>query len=134
MTTSGLNLQGTSQEPNLANLSVMASSPSVEEDPPSDSKLEDKSENKMATSKPVLLREEDDDGLRATDDASVRSGEDVLALQDLDPVLNLKMHLVNNVSRHLLVIFRANVSNRAVLGWRVRNIPTHCKAVRADEI
>lgn len=24
-------------------------------------------------------------------------GEDILALQDLDPVLNMKMHLVNNV-------------------------------------
>lgn len=25
-------------------------------------------------------------------------GEDILALQDLDPALNMKMHLVNNVS------------------------------------
>lgn len=33
-------------------------------------------------------------------DAQVASGdgEDILALQDLDPVLNMKMHLVNNVS------------------------------------
>lgn len=35
-----------------------------------------------------------DDG----DVASVRKGEDLLALQDLDPALNAKMHLVNNVS------------------------------------
>lgn len=26
-------------------------------------------------------------------------GEDILALQDLDPALNMKMHLVNNVRR-----------------------------------
>jgi len=26
------------------------------------------------------------------------SGEDILALQDLDPAMNRKMHLVNNVS------------------------------------
>lgn len=30
-------------------------------------------------------------------DGSVHSGEDLLALQDLDPALNAKMHLVNNV-------------------------------------
>jgi hypothetical protein len=27
----------------------------------------------------------------------VREGEDILALQDIDPALNAKMHLVNNV-------------------------------------
>lgn len=37
------------------------------------------------------------DSLRA-DDASIRTGEDVLGLQDTDPALNMKMHLVNNVS------------------------------------
>jgi hypothetical protein len=31
-------------------------------------------------------------------DGSSLKGEDVLALQDLDPALNMKMHLVNNVS------------------------------------
>lgn len=30
--------------------------------------------------------------------SSVSKGEDILALQDLDPALNAKMHLVNNVS------------------------------------
>lgn len=30
--------------------------------------------------------------------SSLRKGEDILALQDLDPALNAKMHLVNNVS------------------------------------
>lgn len=30
--------------------------------------------------------------------SSVNKGEDILALQDLDPALNAKMHLVNNVS------------------------------------
>lgn len=37
----------------------------------------------------------------AVDEGSLRvdllKGEDILALQDLDPALNLKMHLVNNV-------------------------------------
>lgn len=36
--------------------------------------------------------------VRGTDGSSSHEGEDVLALQDLDPVLNMKMHLVNNVS------------------------------------
>ncbi|KAH6604935.1 hypothetical protein Trco_006642 [Trichoderma cornu-damae] len=34
--------------------------------------------------------------LRNADGSSLRSGEDILALQDLDPALNMKMHLVNN--------------------------------------
>lgn len=38
------------------------------------------------------------DDLRNADGSSIQGGEDVLALQDLDPALNLKMHLVNNVS------------------------------------
>lgn len=29
---------------------------------------------------------------------SVQSGEDILGRQDMDPVMNMKMHLVNNVS------------------------------------
>lgn len=31
-------------------------------------------------------------------DGSSMRGEDILSLQDLDPALNMKMHLVNNVS------------------------------------
>ncbi|KAM6482198.1 MFS general substrate transporter [Trichoderma sp. SZMC 28011] len=34
--------------------------------------------------------------LRNADGSSLRSGEDILSLQDLDPALNMKMHLVNN--------------------------------------
>ncbi len=34
--------------------------------------------------------------LRGADGSSLK-GEDLLALQDLDPALNMKMHLVNNV-------------------------------------
>ncbi|PON25999.1 hypothetical protein TGAM01_v204943 [Trichoderma gamsii] len=34
--------------------------------------------------------------VRNADGSSLRSGEDILALQDLDPALNMKMHLVNN--------------------------------------
>lgn len=30
---------------------------------------------------------------------SIGEGQDVLALQDIDPALNAKMHLVNNVRR-----------------------------------
>lgn len=38
-------------------------------------------------------------GIRGTVHDAIASGgaEDVLALQDLDPALNMKMHLVNNV-------------------------------------
>ena len=32
---------------------------------------------------------------------SMREGQDVLALQDVDPALNAKMHLVNNVRAHM---------------------------------
>jgi hypothetical protein len=35
---------------------------------------------------------------RRTSDSSVSRKVDILALQDLDPALNAKMHLVNNVS------------------------------------
>jgi hypothetical protein len=35
-------------------------------------------------------------GVRS-DDIVTSGGEDILALQDLDPALNMKMHLVNNV-------------------------------------
>lgn len=42
----------------------------------------------------------EDAGVRAVtvDAASLSRGEDILELQDLDPALNLKMHLVNDVS------------------------------------
>lgn len=36
--------------------------------------------------------------LRNADGSSISGGSDVLGLQDMDPVLNMKMHLVNNVS------------------------------------
>jgi hypothetical protein len=46
-----------------------------------------------------------------TDDGSwVTSGEDILALQDIDPALNMKMHLVNNVGSISVV--------GASTGWR----------------
>jgi hypothetical protein len=46
--------------------------------------------------------------LRNADGSSLRSGEDILSLQDLDPALNMKMHLVNNVSD-----FRGSATARA---------------------
>jgi hypothetical protein len=36
--------------------------------------------------------------LHNADGSSITSGEDILAMQDVDPALNMKMHLVNNVS------------------------------------
>lgn len=36
--------------------------------------------------------------LRPASSTFLDGGEDILALQDLDPALNMKMHLVNNVS------------------------------------
>lgn len=44
--------------------------------------------------------EDDGDIVVVSEDVSLRQGqgEDILALQDLDPALNAKMHLVNNVS------------------------------------
>ena len=35
--------------------------------------------------------------LRNADGSSIKSGTDLLELQALDPALNMKMHLVNNV-------------------------------------
>lgn len=44
-----------------------------------------------------------EDGLASSDEiGSVHSGEDILGMQDMDPALNMKMHLVNNVSRRVL--------------------------------
>lgn len=51
----------------------------------------------------TTAKEKDD---LANDGGSLRTGllegEDILARQDLDPALNLKMHLVNNVGTCLL--------------------------------
>lgn len=46
-----------------------------------------------------------DQDAHAADGGSIRmaEGEDILARQALDPALNLKMHLVNNVSYPLIV-------------------------------
>jgi hypothetical protein len=40
--------------------------------------------------------------LRAADGSSINNAEDILGLQDMDPALNMKMHLVNNVRQTLL--------------------------------
>lgn len=40
-----------------------------------------------------------EDGHAFDDIGSIHSGEDILGMQDMDPALNKKMHLVNNVSR-----------------------------------
>ncbi len=40
-----------------------------------------------------------EDGHASDDLGSIHSGEDILGMQDMDPALNKKMHLVNNVSR-----------------------------------
>lgn len=40
---------------------------------------------------------------RASNESLTGSAEDILALQDLDPALNAKMHLVNNVRFYLQV-------------------------------
>lgn len=58
----------------------------------------DTEEKKLGTPGQGGIMEPDD--LRNADGSSV-NGSDVLALQDVDPALNMKMHLVNNVSRHL---------------------------------
>lgn len=58
----------------------------------------DTEEKKLGTPGQGGIMEPDD--LRNADGSSV-NGSDVLALQDVDPALNMKMHLVNNVSRRL---------------------------------
>lgn len=40
----------------------------------------------------------DANDIRSADGSSIQRGEDLLDLQDLDPAMNMKMHLVNNVS------------------------------------
>jgi hypothetical protein len=44
--------------------------------------------------------------LRNADGSSMKS-EDVLGLQDLDPAMNMKMHLINNVSNDVVTPRRA---------------------------
>jgi hypothetical protein len=44
------------------------------------------------------------------DDHFLGEGKDLLALQDVDPALNAKMHIVNNVSRYLLCASKYNQS------------------------
>lgn len=39
-----------------------------------------------------------DHDVETAEGASLKSSSDILALQDTDPVMNMKMHLVNNVS------------------------------------
>lgn len=92
----------------------MAPSPPPEGEPHSSLGLEAEEgrKEKIAADKPVLIRSQDD-GRLAADEASLRKGEDVLALQDLDPALNLKMHLVNNVSRPASCYH----ADRKVLWW-----------------
>lgn len=53
-----------------------------------------------ATDGGVLEKKPDatDGGLLEKNAGALREGQDVLDMQDLDPVLNLKMHLVNDVS------------------------------------
>lgn len=58
----------------------------------------------MATEEKTTSKGQEDPGsferdVGMGDDAqsSLGEGEDILALQDLDPALNAKMHLVNNV-------------------------------------
>lgn len=56
----------------------------------------DTEEKKLGTDGQGGVLEADD--VRNADGSSM-TGSDVLALQDVDPVLNMKMHMVNNVSR-----------------------------------
>lgn len=46
------------------------------------------------------------DDVRDADGCSTHGGEDILASQDMDPALNMKMHLVNNVSEKTVVVAR----------------------------
>lgn len=52
--------------------------------------------------------------VRNADGSSLKSSTDILALQDLDPVMNMKMHLVNNVSSGSRVP-RKGVTRRSAL-------------------
>lgn len=52
-----------------------------------------------ATEKKIASEEGQHSGDEVRDDtASLQSGEDILGMQDMDPALTMKMHLVNNVS------------------------------------
>lgn len=75
----------------------MASSP---DNRPSSPALDpEKTSSSSAKEKALPLTTSDDDA-HAVEGGSVRAAEveDILARQALDPALNLKMHLVNNVS------------------------------------
>ena len=50
-------------------------------------------------------------------DASPK-GQDILALQDLDPALNMKMHLVNDVGSHLSLYAYRCISDEMATGNR----------------
>lgn len=56
-----------------------------------------KDESKLADKK-IAFDSDPAHNLESPDHASISSGQDVLAMQDIDPALNMKMHLVNNVS------------------------------------
>jgi hypothetical protein len=67
--------------------------------------------------------------LRAADGSSLKGGEDVLGLQDLDPVLNMKMHLVNNVSATSLPRHTRSATTGYFLSLLVWIVVTDCEIV-----
>jgi hypothetical protein len=69
----------------------MASHPS---DPPFGDKYKEK-KNSSDGAPDGMLNSHD---VETAEGASLKSSSDILALQDTDPVMNMKMHLVNNVS------------------------------------
>lgn len=60
-----------------------------------DKKIDDRQEDPGLFERDVGMNED----VRTIQSSSVGDAEDILALQDLDPALNAKMHLVNNVRR-----------------------------------
>jgi len=73
-------------------MSIEASSSRHDEDKSSTSRHDE--EKKIAVDKP---------GSGSPAGSSIRHGLDVLALQDLDPAMDLKMHLVNDVGGSLSI-------------------------------
>lgn len=63
-------------------------------------------ENRQTDSEKGVVTEDPQvpDELRNADGSSIK-GEDILQLQDLDPALNQKMHLVNNVCLTAALIY-----------------------------
>lgn len=59
------------------------------------SELRPASDDEMNSPKNEKILKEESDAV--IDGYSVGEGEDILALQDIDPAMNAKMHLVNNV-------------------------------------